>query len=94
MTVQFIVGFTVLLFALTLIAEPISRWLHLPLSAVLVLLGVGVTYFVTLGLGVDTGLRAKSFLQPIILLTRRLITASPYEHIFIMGYHKAVSLFF
>lgn len=61
MSVEFIVGFAVLLFVLSLIAEPFSRWLHFPHSAVLVLLGVGVAYFVTLGLGIDTGLRATSF---------------------------------
>ena len=57
--VEFIVGFVFALFALSLLAEPIARWTSLPQSAVLVLLGSAVGYFVTLGLGVDTGLRAS-----------------------------------
>ncbi len=59
--VEFVVGFVFALFVLSLLAEPIARWTSLPQSAVLVLLGSAVAYFVTLGLGVDTGLRASGF---------------------------------
>ncbi len=61
MNIEFIVGFIVVLLVLAIIAEPIAAKLRLPHSSLLVLLGVGVAYFVTLGLGVDTGLRASNF---------------------------------
>jgi CPA1 family monovalent cation:H+ antiporter len=61
MSIEFISGFIVLLLTLSIIGEPIAARLHLPHSSVLVLMGAAVAYFVTLGLGVDTGLRATSF---------------------------------
>ena len=59
--VEFVIGFVIVLFGLSLLAEPVARWASLPHSAVLVLLGSGVGYTVTLGFGIDTGLRASSF---------------------------------
>lgn len=61
MTVEFVVGFVVVLLGLSLIAEPVARRLRLPHSSVLVLLGAATGYFVTVGLDVDTGLRASNF---------------------------------
>ena len=61
MAVEFIVGFVVVLLVLSLVAEPVSAKLRLPHSSLLVLLGAVVAYVVTLGFGVDTGLRAVSF---------------------------------
>ena len=55
MSTEYVVGFAVLLFVLCFAAEPLARRLRLPHSAVLVVLGALVAYFVTLGLGIDTG---------------------------------------
>lgn len=61
MSITFVVGFAVILFVLALIAEPIARLLRLPHSALLIVLGAVVAHLVTLGLGLDTGLRAGDF---------------------------------
>lgn len=61
MNVEFIVGFLVVLLGLSLIAEVLAPRLHLPHSSILILLGTATGYLVTLGLGVDTGLRATNF---------------------------------
>ena len=56
-----IVSFVLLLFVLTLVAEPIAVRLRLPHSALLVILGAVAGYVITLGFGLDTGLRASNF---------------------------------
>lgn len=61
MSVAFVVGFLVVLLGLSLVAETVASRLRLPHSSILVLLGAATGYFVTLGLGVDTGLRAANF---------------------------------
>ena len=61
MTVQFVVGFLIVLLVLALLAQPLSRWFRLPQSPILVLLGAVTAHAVTLGLGVDTGIRAADF---------------------------------
>ncbi len=61
MSIEFIVCFIVVLLVLAIVAEPLAAKLRLPHSSLLVLLGAGVAYFVTLVLGVDTRLRASNF---------------------------------
>lgn len=61
MAVEFVVAFVVVLLALSLIAEPIAARLRLPHSSILVMLGAAAGYLVTLGFGIDTGLRASNF---------------------------------
>jgi CPA1 family monovalent cation:H+ antiporter len=61
MTIEFVVGFLVVLLGLSLVAEAVASRMRLPHSLILVLLGAGTGYFVTLGLDIDTGLRATNF---------------------------------
>lgn len=60
-SVPHITGFIVLLLVGALLAEPLARWTRLPHSSFLVIVGVVAAYVVTLGLGIDTGLRATNF---------------------------------
>jgi len=61
LSAEFLTGFLVVLLTLSLLAEPLSRYLRFPHSSVLIVLGAATVYVVTLGFGVDTGLRAQNF---------------------------------
>jgi len=61
MPIEFIVAFVVLLLVLALATQPLAARLGMPHTSVLVISGAGVAYFMTLGLGIDTGLRAANF---------------------------------
>lgn len=55
------IGIFTLLLMLSLVAEPLARWIRLPHSSLMVILGALAGYGLTLGLGIDTGLRATNF---------------------------------
>lgn len=61
MPVEFIVAFVVLLLVLAIATQPLAARLNMPHTSMLVVSGAGVAYFVTLGLGIETGLRAANF---------------------------------
>ena len=56
-----IISIFTLLLVLSLAAEPLARRLHLPHTSLLILLGALTGYGLTLGLDIDTGLRATNF---------------------------------
>ena len=60
MLVEHIILSLVIVLGLSLIAQPVSKWLRLPLASILVLLGFVASELVIYG-GVDTGLRADNF---------------------------------
>lgn len=60
-SIQFLVGFAVALFALSVLTEPLARWLRLPQTLLLVVSGAVGAFVVTDLLNMDTGLRAASF---------------------------------
>lgn len=61
MDIAFYVTFFVVLIVLMAISGPVARWTRLPVPAIQILIGCGVVYTVTLGFGIDTGLRAANF---------------------------------
>jgi len=61
LSVEFLTGFLVVLLVLSLLAEPLSRRLRFPHASLLIILGAVTIHIVTLGFGVDTGLRAQNF---------------------------------
>lgn len=61
MSIQYLVGFVVALFALSVLTEPLARWLRLPQALLLVVFGAAGTFLVTDAMNLDTGLRAISF---------------------------------
>jgi len=56
-----LVSFAVALFALSVLTEPLARWLRLPQTLLLVVFGAVGAFLVTDVMNVDTGLRATSF---------------------------------
>jgi len=50
----------VVILGLSLIAQPVAKWSHMPLASILVLLGFIVSELVVLA-GIDTGIRADNF---------------------------------
>jgi len=60
MTVEHIIYALVLILVLSLIAQPISRFLHMPFASILVLLGF-VSSEAIVYAGIDTGIRADNF---------------------------------
>lgn len=61
MSIPHLVGFAVALFALSVITEPLARWLRLPQTLLLVAFGAAGAFVATHVLHIDTGLRATSF---------------------------------
>jgi CPA1 family monovalent cation:H+ antiporter len=60
MSVEHIILAVVLILGLSLIAQPVSRWLHMPYASILVVLGFIASELVVYA-GIDTGLRADNF---------------------------------
>ena len=60
MLIEHIILALVLILGLSIIALPVSRWLHMPETSILVVLGFVVSELVVYA-GVDTGLRADNF---------------------------------
>lgn len=60
MSVEHTVIALVIILGLSLIARPISRWLHLPYASILVLLGFLASELIIF-FGIDTGIRADNF---------------------------------
>lgn len=60
MTAEHLILALVLILALSMLAQPLARVLHLPLPSILVLTGFAVSELLVY-LGVDTGLRADNF---------------------------------
>ena len=60
MLIEHVISALVLLLLLALIAKPISQWIRLPYSSVLVLLGFVVSELLVF-LGIDTGIRADNY---------------------------------
>lgn len=60
MLVEHIILALVLILSLSLVAQPVSKWLHLPVASVLVLLGFVASELVIFA-GIDTGIRADNF---------------------------------
>lgn len=60
MLIEHIIASLVFLLLLALIAQPVSKWIHLPYTSVLVLFGFLVSELLVF-LGVDTGIRADNF---------------------------------
>lgn len=60
MLIEHILLALVLILGLSIIAQPISRWLHMPEASILVVLGFIVSELVVYA-GFDTGLRADNF---------------------------------
>jgi len=61
LSVEFLTGFLVVLLVLSVLAGALSRQLRFPHASVLIILGAVTAHIVTLGFGVDTGLRAQNF---------------------------------
>lgn len=61
MAIEHIVTFVVILFALALLTDPLGRLLRLPHTALLVATGAVGAHVLTIGFGLDLGLRAGSF---------------------------------
>lgn len=61
MQIEHLVSFTSALLLLSLLAEPVARWVRLPHASVLVVFGAIGAYITTQLLGWDLGLRAQSF---------------------------------
>ena len=60
MLVEHVIVVLVLMLGLSLIAQPVSRFLHMPFASILVLLGF-ITSEIVVYAGIDTGLRADNF---------------------------------
>jgi CPA1 family monovalent cation:H+ antiporter len=60
MTIEHVITALVLILGLSLLGQLLSRWSHLPLSSVLVVLGF-LTSELLVSSGIDTGLRAENF---------------------------------
>jgi CPA1 family monovalent cation:H+ antiporter len=60
MSVEHIIFSLIFILGLSLLARPVSHWLHLPFSSILVLLGF-LTSELLVFFGVDTGIRADNF---------------------------------
>jgi len=60
MLVEHIILALVLILALSIVAQPVSRWSHLPEASILVVLGFVVSEL-AVHYGIDTGLRADNF---------------------------------
>lgn len=60
MSVEHIIFALIFILGLSLLARPVSHWLHLPFSSVLVLLGFLASELVVF-FGIDTGIRADNF---------------------------------
>ncbi len=60
MLVEHIILALVLMLGLSLIAQPVAKWLHMPLASILVLLGF-ITSELVVYAGIDTGIRADNF---------------------------------
>lgn len=62
MLIEHIITSLVCLLLLALIAQPVSKWIHLPYTSVLVLFGFLISELLVF-LGIDTGIRADNFQQ-------------------------------
>ena len=60
MFVEHIILSLVIILGLSLLAQPLSKWLHLPFASILVVLGFVSSELVVLA-GIDTGIRADNF---------------------------------
>jgi CPA1 family monovalent cation:H+ antiporter len=60
MSVEHIILALLLILSLSLIAQPVSRWLHMPFASILVVLGF-ITSELIVFYGIDTGIRADNF---------------------------------
>jgi len=60
MSVEHIILALLLILGLSLIAQPVSRWLHMPFASILVVLGF-ITSELIVFYGIDTGIRADNF---------------------------------
>jgi NhaP-type Na+/H+ or K+/H+ antiporter len=60
MTTANLVAILLVLLLLTVVSQPLSRWLRMPYSSTLVLVGFAASEL-AVGLGVDTGIRAGGF---------------------------------
>jgi len=60
MLVEHIILALVVILGLSLIAQPVSRWLHMPFASILVLIGFLISEL-AVAIGFDTGIRADNF---------------------------------